>query len=214
MRIHGWMVLAGVAITAAGCGGNGANPTAANGKGPAGVTSVRPNGSGDSPADGDYVDVGEPPIEATASPAEVVTFFLEALKAGDKTNVAASLTKKARQETSREGLVIDADGAPNAKFEVGSVEYVGPRKDGAHVQCLWTVADEEGNEISNEVIWVLRKQETGWRIAGMATIIGDQQEPEFLNFEKPQERLSTVIKGPAETARKDDSSFSPGSRSK
>ena len=211
VQFQGWSVAAIAILAIAGCGGNGATQPVAQTQGK-GVTSVRATESGRSPAEAEDEEVGEPPIEATASPAEVVTFFLDSLRAGDKTNVAATLTKKARQETSREGLVVQPIGTPDAKYEVGTVEYVGSRKDGAHVQSIWTEVDESGEKATYDVIWVLRKQETGWRIAGMATQVAEGEAPEFLNFENPREMLNKIEESGAATASKDEKASKKGTR--
>lgn len=217
MRIHGWMaaVLLLVAVQV-GCGGNGATQTVGDGTKSEGtsVTSVKANGTGKSPAEtGDAVEAVEPPLAATASPAEVVSFFLDSLQAGDTPLVAGILTKKARVEMSNEGYEVKAEGLPGTEFKIGRVEYVGNRKDGAHVETLWTAAGEEADPTTFTVTWVLRKQEKGWRIAG-AGMAYDGEETgakEFVNFENPRETYDRQQEG-VETATKQPPARRPRTR--
>lgn len=213
MRIHrSTLLVLAVCVGLAGCGGSESSQPVAQGASSAGVTSVKATGSGQSPANADDDAEAEEklPIAATASPAQVVTFFLDSLRAGNQAHVAATLTKKARQETSREGLEVRPIGTPDAKYEVGTVDYVGSRKDGAHVQSIWTEIDENGASATYDVIWVLRKQEGGWRIAGMATQMGEGEPPEFLNFENPKEMLRKLQQNAEETASTEDGKSAPG----
>lgn len=162
----------------------------------------------------------QPPIAVNATPQQVVATFLESLRAGDETVAAALLTDKAREETAKKDLSVQPPGTPAAKYQVGEAEYVTPNKDGAHVHSVWTESDEEGNSESYEIIWVLRQQQNGWRIAGMATQLAENTAPLFLNFEDPEEMLrkwqqasEEMARGQAESIRQarapDDSSASP-----
>ena len=124
-----------------------------------------------------------------ASPGDVVTTFLQALKGGDEVTAEYLLTTTAREETAKHELAVQPPGAPNSTFQVGQVEYVTEAKEGADVRSTWTESDSRGNQQSYEIFWVLRKQPDGWRVAGMATMLEGQQTPLFLNFEDPQDML-------------------------
>ena len=50
----------------------------------------------------------------------------------------------------------------------------------AYVSCIWS-EKEDNSEF--EVVWILREETEGWRIAGMATQLPDTDEPVVLNFE-------------------------------
>src|SRR5262249_62416966 len=87
-------------------------------------------------------------------------------------------------------MVVSPSGRPTATFKVGKVEYVTPNKDGAHVWCSWTDAvDDQGHTRTDEIIWVLRHESEGWRIAGMVTKVYPDQPPLVLNFEDPEDML-------------------------
>ncbi len=120
---------------------------------------------------------------ASATPEEAVSSFLNALQTGDEKAAAALLTTKARQETAAHDMVVEPPGAPNASYSVGRVEHPGNNPDAAYVNCVWSEKYADGELESYEVVWVLRRETAGWRVAGMATQISDSEEPVFLDFE-------------------------------
>lgn len=129
-------------------------------------------------------------ISQDAEPDQVVKYFLAAMKNGDKPTVSALLTDKAKTETSKHNLVVQPIGSPSATFQVGKVELV---KGGAYVNCLWSEIPPGRTDTRKfEIIWVLKNQESGWRIAGMATRITPESSPTFLNFENPEEMLGRI----------------------
>ena len=122
-------------------------------------------------------------VAATASPDQVVQVFLDALKQGDIATKAALLTQRAREETAREHFDINPQSAPNAVFEVKPAQYLPENPHGAHVISTWTETYPDDGELKYDVVWVLRKQPEGWRIAGMAIELVPGAEPACLNFE-------------------------------
>ena len=133
-------------------------------------------------------ELAAPAIASTAVPGEVVAKFYDALKVGDERTIAALLTDKAREETSRSGLDIRPQGDSTLSYAIGETEILEDGA-GAHVMTLWTESPEPGQTASTEVIWVLRRQASGWRLAGMATQIAEDQLPVLFNFEDPEEML-------------------------
>ncbi|QDU26406.1 hypothetical protein ETAA8_14840 [Anatilimnocola aggregata] len=128
-------------------------------------------------------------VPADAAPDQVVTVFLDAMRAGDAATTAALLTAKAREETAKHELPVAPNAAPNAQFQVAPAQYLQNNPNGAHVQARWV--EVYGDEtITNEVIWVLRKQPDGWRVAGFAIELVPGQGPQFLNFEDPLDMMN------------------------
>ena len=121
-------------------------------------------------------------VANTAPPDQVVQTFLDAMKNGDIATKANLLTQKAREETARENFEINPQGAAGAQFEVRPAEYLPENPNGAHVTSVWTETYPDGT-IKYDVVWVLRRQAEGWRIAGMAIELIPGQPPAFLNFE-------------------------------
>jgi hypothetical protein len=125
-------------------------------------------------------------LAVEATPEQVVEYFLAALQQGNDEQVTGLLTAKARTETAKHDLVVRSPGSPTAKFNVGALEMV---SGGAYVNSQWSETSRDGFAHTFEIIWVLRKQTNGWRIAGMATRVADNEQPTYLNFENPQEMI-------------------------
>ncbi|MBT4693180.1 MAG: hypothetical protein HOB73_07550 [Planctomycetaceae bacterium] len=125
-------------------------------------------------------------LSVTATPEQVVEHFLAALQQGSDEEVTGLLTAKARNETAKHDLVVRSPGSPTAEFSVGELELV---SGGAYVNSQWSDTSRDGFTHSFEIIWVLRKQANGWRIAGMATRVAENEQPTYLNFENPREMI-------------------------
>ncbi|MGA2035585.1 MAG: hypothetical protein ABSG68_25330, partial [Thermoguttaceae bacterium] len=75
-------------------------------------------------------------------PAAVVAEFLEAVRTGNDQHVMQMLSPLARQKMAEKNRSVTPPASDTAKFEVGSVDYVG--SDGARVACTWIDLDENG----------------------------------------------------------------------
>ena len=71
-------------------------------------------------------------------------------------------------------------------FEVGETEQV---EGGAHVASKWIEQAEDGSRQVTEVLWVLRQEASGWRVAGMAMKVFDDLPAVVLNFEDPDDMI-------------------------
>ena len=129
--------------------------------------------------------LGEPILD-DATPQLIVQDFLSALQLGDDNKISNLLTTKAKEETEKHDLVVRSPGSPDASFEVGGVEMV---SGGAYVTSLWTEPGNDGLTRQFDIIWILRQQQDGWRIAGMATRVAANEPPTYLNFEEPEEMI-------------------------
>ncbi len=122
-------------------------------------------------------------------PDQIVAAFLGALRNGDSGVAEALLTRRAHDETRKRDLTLQELGSPRAKFEVGVPKYLGTTKNGAHVNTAWT-EEKDGAVISYDVIWALRRQDSGWRVAGMGAQLEPGQPLVYLNFEDPDDMLA------------------------
>jgi hypothetical protein len=119
----------------------------------------------------------------TSTPDKTVHEFMLAFKTGDDARASALLTEKARQEADRTGKAVSPPGSKTMVFQVGDVEFVTEAKDGAHVGCKISDTDPEGNTADYDVLWFLRQQTDGWRVAGVLMKIFEDQPPVLYNFE-------------------------------
>jgi len=153
-------------------------------------------------------------VPASAAPDHVVTVFLNALRSGDSPTTESLLTAKARQELARHSLSVDVQSAPNATYQVRPAEILADQS-GAHVKSVWTERFDDGDE-TYEIVWALRRQQDGWRLAGMAMELIPGQTMQYLNFEDPadmlrkkEEAIATLQQPVAETAQQPPSNSAP-----
>jgi hypothetical protein len=157
-----WIVgLAIAAMGVAGCGGSDQTP---------GVSGV----------------AGQARAEA-GGPAEAVHEFLEAVRTGDDEKATMMLTPLARQKTAERGMEVAPQGSDTARFEVGKVEYLSDT--GARVASTWSDLGGSSERRTDEIVWMLRRESEGWRIAGAAATVFEGEPPLLLNFEDPDEML-------------------------
>lgn len=127
------------------------------------------------------------PIATDSPPEVVVAAFLNALRDGNDQVTEQLLSDIARTETAKHELTVQPPGTPTATYQIGDVRLV---PGGAHVHSTWSEKFDDGTDASYEIVWVLRQQPDGWRIAGMATEIEPGQPAVFLNFEDPADMLA------------------------
>jgi len=155
------------------------------------------------------------PVSSEDGPDEVVRAFLEAARSGEDATATLLLTDRARAETEREGLALDPPGTPSMKYEIGKVEYHDQDPHAAYVNSQWIETSPRTDD-RFEVVWVLRRQSQGWRIAGMAAQMEANQPAVFLNFEDPQDvaRIKSELSDEpgANVARRTDASGDNSSR--
>ncbi len=134
------------------------------------------------------------------TPHGAVTLFLSAVCAGNDEQAARMLTDLARRKTTEMDLEVAPAGSDTAQFQVGAVEYLG--EDAARVACVWSDLDEAGGRAEEPIVWALRREAAGWRIAGMAPTIFPDEPPLLLNFEDPEEMLEKLQWVREETMRR------------
>ena len=118
-------------------------------------------------------------------PAAALHEFLEGVRTGNDEQVSAMLSKIAREKTAALNQNVTPPASDTAKFSVGKVKYVG--EDGAQVESSWTDMDMNGEPKTDDTVWVLRKEDAGWRIAGVAIEVFPGEAPLLLNFEDPED---------------------------
>jgi hypothetical protein len=207
-----WMGLVlGLSVGIVGCGGGASEPAAGR------TTPATEQAAGTPSGSAETAPVQAAPavhVPADSGPDKVVSVFLDALKNGDTSTKASLLTTKALEETTKHEFEVNPQSAPNAQYEVHPPEFLQNNPNGAHVTSVWTETYEDG-QITYEVVWVLRRESQGWRIAGMAIELIPGQPRSFLNFEDPadmaakyNEAVAAQQQAAAETAAKPET---PGS---
>jgi len=129
------------------------------------------------------------------------------VRSGNDEVATKMFTPLARQKASEMGIQVAPRGSDTASFEVGQVEMVG--QDGARVTSKWTDLDKSGQRRTDEIIWILRRETEGWRVAGMAATVFDGEPPLVLNFEQPEETMRRLDALREQIQRRTASTASP-----
>lgn len=113
--------------------------------------------------------------------------FMEAVRTGDDETAGKLLTPLARQKVAEHHMVVAPPGTDTARFEVGRIEQV--EQGLMRVAVNWTDIDESGKQRTDEILWLTKRVDEGWRISGVAAPVFDGEAPIVLNFEDPAEML-------------------------
>lgn len=128
---------------------------------------------------------------AATEPAKAtVAAFLEAIKRGDDAAAGGLLTTVARAKTKEMGISVAPPVADTAIATIRECEMVSESDDLAHVATVWIDTDPDGFRTEQNVVWVVRLDPEGWRVAGMAVKVFDDMAPLLLNFEDPEDMLA------------------------
>lgn len=119
------------------------------------------------------------------APDHIVAQFLEAVRTGKDDLAEPMLTDLARKKTAEMDIVVAPTGSDTASYQVKEMEYLSD--EAAHVLSTWTDVGPDGKPRTDEIIWVLKRESVGWRIAGMITKVFPDMPPLALNFENPEE---------------------------
>jgi len=131
----------------------------------------------------------ERPAKQYSDPQEAVNDFLIAVTAGNDKAATALLTTGAQREAWTNGLAISSEGFPDAQFAIKEVAYIKENQE-AHVMTEWQNDSEYGGTQNKfQCVWMLRAEQHGWCIYGMATKLEmlTPPQPLVLNFENQQE---------------------------
>lgn len=135
------------------------------------------------------------------TPDKVLVEFLDAAKLGDQKRLSALMSKLAREEAEKYHMDFGLQSYKEATYKLGQYEYLTPAKNTAHVACTWT--DHDGDTAySHDVIWVMRKEDEGWRVVGMITRPFPDRDPVAFNYENVKELTETTAAIEEEVARR------------
>ncbi|MFH1920446.1 MAG: hypothetical protein ABIP48_11240 [Planctomycetota bacterium] len=183
MRCKHWMLLLTLlAAGLAGCGGSSESREDAPS-----ANAAAPHAGAQAPTDGQLAgpDSKQSVSDDTSEPATAVSVFLDALRCGDDVKILQMYTVRAREEAAQPGEHFAPRGSDTAQFQVGQVEYVS--EEGARVACTWTDLDQDGQPHTVDLLWMVRREVPGWRVAGMAAVPFPGEPPVLLDFENLEE---------------------------
>lgn len=125
-----------------------------------------------------------PPTDA--DPAEVCQRFMDLLKSGNRIAAENLLTRAALTTTSKAGLQLEPLGGPTATYEVKSTRFATIEEKLAQVDCE-IIELVDGKEVRSQLTWLVRKQNMGWRVAGLLLSIEPNELKDLLSFENMQD---------------------------
>ena len=108
---------------------------------------------------------------------EVCQCFTRLLKNGERTLAEQLLTPRAVAAVVDAGLELEPMGSSDSKVTIGDALYATNRAKVAQVPC--TIREKDGTE--QELTWMMRKSDNGWRVAGL--VVYEGSKPEFLSLE-------------------------------
>lgn len=135
-------------------------------------------------------------------PVEAVNEFLTALRAGDTATVTQMLSVKAQQATAAHNMAISPPGNPTAQFSVNPNDVLEPGDGTTLVLSNWTDVDANGVKQTYDVGWMLKQDNGGLAVTGMATRVFEDSPNLILDFEDPEGMMRERQKAEQEIARR------------
>jgi hypothetical protein len=170
-KMHGVALGTILLVIVAGCGKTGGTGQASNAQPDPGAA-----------AGGDAAES----VNKADGPAAVVAEFLEAVRTGNDETALRMLSKATRQKWVALNRAVTPPASDTAKFTIGKVDYL---EGGARVASTWTDLDADRQPTTTEAFWVVRQEDEGWRVAGVAGEAFPGGPYLILNFEDPQDML-------------------------
>jgi hypothetical protein len=127
-----------------------------------------------------------PALVNSDDPRAVCRRFLELLQGNNRIAAENLLTQTALNVTGKAGLVLEPLSGPNSQFEIDAPQYATIKNEIAYVDCKIIDADQKADG-SFSVSWIVKKQESGWRIAGLVMDMEDEQPRKMFSFENPND---------------------------
>lgn len=196
-----WRLSSILLVVAAGCGefdlGELGLPTAEPGSTPPAASA----------SSGQAVNIAQEAIHDT--PESAVHAFLSASRDGDLASVNQLLTQRAREATAALEIAVAPPASPHAEFEVTGHEFTDADGLYAQVASWWSDVGTDGQRTKSPIVWVVRREPAGWRVAGMIAQLVEDGPAEALNYEEPGEMIRKMQAAAAPAARRTASKTGP-----
>jgi hypothetical protein len=133
-------------------------------------------------------EIGLP--EETPAATEIVSRFMTAILHGESQTIYTLLTPLARQKNKEMGIAFTPQTSHTASF---TIDHAVPQGENCvYVHTTLTDLNENGENESAEIVWIVTKNEEGWRIFGAAVALFDGQDKTLLNFEDPEAAQNAI----------------------
>ncbi|MBX3416264.1 MAG: hypothetical protein KF851_01575 [Pirellulaceae bacterium] len=155
--------------------------------------------------------IGEPATETAkpiaessattfADPISVVRDYMQLLQKEQLTESEKHLTQVAKLNFLQAKLSMQSPGGPQASVDISPPRYATNQQRIAMVECK--ISDRiDGKTETSDIAWMLRRDETIWRITGMVIDADDSGQKRMLSFENRDdiEFIKTNVFGDDET---------------
>jgi hypothetical protein len=135
-------------------------------------------------------DAGNSDLPEISSATEIVSKFMTAMFQGESQTIRALLTPTARQKGKELGIHFAPQTTHTASFTIDQTIPQG--ENCVYVHTTLTDLNEKGEKESVEIIWIVAKNQEGWRISGAAVALFDGQDKTLLNFEDPEAAQNAI----------------------
>jgi hypothetical protein len=154
-------------------------------------------------ADGEVspAQTSEDELKVDTPPDAICKMFLLAIRKQDRHDYEKLLTRVSKRNILAANLDLQLPGSDQATCSVADTTYNSHKKDIAMVKCV--VHDiVDGETKSFDFWWLLRKQNVGWRIAGMWISTGVGTERDYLSFENTEDvaKINAMANGVRQAA--------------
>ena len=135
-------------------------------------------------------------LTVASSPEDVCRSFIKDLQKGEVLRAEKLLTQKSITNTRRFELNFGPKVGPGASYYVGTAQYATSKQKIAFVPCQVSNSTEEQDSFS----MMLRRNATGWKIAGLLFKPDGESVNDLLSFENPDDvvQLRDMFEGTAE----------------
>jgi hypothetical protein len=137
---------------------------------------------------------GTTPFEANAdsihSATDVVSKFMAAMIRGESQTIRMLLTPLARQKGEEKGIPFASEASDTALFTIDKAVPQG--ENSIYVHTTLTDLNEKSEKESVEIVWIVTKNEEGWRVAGAAVSLLAGQDKTLINFEDPEAAQNAI----------------------
>lgn len=138
-----------------------------------------------------------PEFDKMDEPQKLIFYFVRAIQTQDEQAIIAMLTSSARLQRAKMNFQLGGKHPQDAEVELKLADYLKDDEGnivGARVGTTWVTVDADGMEYEDNIVWVLRKEPEGWRVAGMVGIIDPKYPPITVDFEDLEESLKMAEK--------------------
>ena len=126
-------------------------------------------------------DILSPPA-SDASPESVCRHFVRELNRENSDQFRLLLTSAAINVSSKLNFDLPPIADADTHFELSEPRYASIRKNICYIDCSIESADEPNDTGPQKISWMMRKTNSGWRVAGML-VPSKEQSSNLLSFE-------------------------------